>query len=121
MLNSAIGRVRLVGLAEGVSFLVLLCVAMPLKYAAGLPEAVFWTGAIHGGLFVLCWAAVGHAYFVGELSRRLAGWALVASVLPAGPFVIDARLRKPEPARDSGLAPAADLPDRAEGKEQSKR
>jgi integral membrane protein len=96
-LNSAIGRLRLVGYAEGASFLLLLGVAMPLKYAAGMPEVVFWTGLVHGILFLLYVAAAWHAYHVGELARRLAGWALVASVLPAGPFVLDARLRRPEP------------------------
>jgi integral membrane protein len=97
VLNSAIGRLRLVGYAEGASFLLLLGVAMPLKYAAGMPEAVFWTGLAHGLLFLLYVVAVASAYHVAELPRRLAGWALVASVLPAGPFVLDARLRKPEP------------------------
>lgn len=97
MLNSAIGRLRLVGYAEGVSFLLLLGVAMPLKYAAGMPEAVQVIGLIHGVLFMLYVAAVAHAHWLGELSRRWARWALVASVLPAGPFVLDARLRKPEP------------------------
>jgi integral membrane protein len=96
---------RLVGYAEGVSFLLLLGVAMPLKYAAGMPEAVFWTGLVHGILFILYVAVVAHAYRVGELARRWAGWALVASVLPAGPFVLDARLRKPEPAPAEASGP----------------
>jgi integral membrane protein len=106
VLNSAIGRLRLVGYAEGASFMLLLGVAMPLKYAAGMREAAFWPGLVHGLLFVLYVAAVAHAYRAGELARRLAGWALVASVLPAGPFVLDTRLRKPElapePAEASG-------------------
>ena len=63
----------------------------------GMPEVVFWTGLVHGILFLLYVAAVAHAHRVGALSRWLTGWALVASVLPAGPFVLDARLRKPEP------------------------
>src|SRR5262249_12017979 len=66
VLNSAIGRLRLVGYAEGVSFLLLLGVAMPLKYAAGMPEVVFWVGLAHGILFMLYVAAVAHAYRVGE-------------------------------------------------------
>jgi integral membrane protein len=42
-----------VGRLEGVSFLVLLLIAMPLKYVAGMPEAVRLVGSAHGGLFVL--------------------------------------------------------------------
>jgi integral membrane protein len=39
-LQSPIGRVRLLGMIEGVSFLVLLGIAMPLKYLADQPLAV---------------------------------------------------------------------------------
>ena len=53
MLQSSIGRLRLLGIAEGVSLLLLLFVAMPLKYMAGQPEPVKILGWIHGLLFVL--------------------------------------------------------------------
>ena len=52
-LNSAIGRLRFVGLLEGVSLLVLLGIAMPLKYLANQPDAVKLVGWAHGVLFVL--------------------------------------------------------------------
>ena len=56
MLRSPIGRLRAVGLAEGVSFLLLLGVAMPLKYAAGYPQAVRIVGWVHGLFFMgYCW------------------------------------------------------------------
>ena len=100
MLSTPVGRLRLVGFVEGVSFLLLLGIAMPLKYAAGMPEVVFWVGLAHGVLFILYVAAVALAYHARELAPRLAGWALVASVLPAGPFVLDARLRA-RPAADA--------------------
>ena len=44
---------RLISLVEGVSFLLLLGVAMPLKYLAGIPEVVTVVGAAHGVLFIL--------------------------------------------------------------------
>ena len=75
-----------VSLAEGISFLVLLLIAMPLKYAANLPQAVMVVGMLHGLLFI---AYVILAFMVrGELTwgfRRLL-WILVLSVLPAGAF-----------------------------------
>ena len=49
----ALSMLRWVALLEGVSFLFLLFVAMPLKYLGGLPQAVRVTGSIHGLLFVL--------------------------------------------------------------------
>ncbi|HZP15686.1 MAG TPA: DUF3817 domain-containing protein, partial [Nocardioides sp.] len=57
MWNDPVGRVRGVGMIEGTSFLVLLFIAMPLKYFAGMPEVVFWVGLVHGILF-LSYAAV---------------------------------------------------------------
>jgi integral membrane protein len=75
-----------VSLAEGTSFLVLLLIAMPLKYFANLPQAVMVVGMLHGLLFI---AYVILALLVrNELSwsfRRLS-WVIVLSVLPAGAF-----------------------------------
>ena len=45
-------RFRMVAIAEGISFLVLLGIAMPLKYILDVPEAVKVVGWIHGALFV---------------------------------------------------------------------
>jgi integral membrane protein len=96
--HSAIGRLRLIGYVEGASFLILLGVAMPLKWFAGVPEAVTVVGWVHGILFMLYVAAVALAHRGGHLTNSLAGWALVASVLPAGPFVLDRRLKEREKA-----------------------
>ena len=51
-LFSPIKKLRITGIAEGFSFLVLLCIAMPLKYYAEMPDAVKITGWIHGVLFI---------------------------------------------------------------------
>lgn len=92
----AIRFLRVVALLEGASYLLLLGVAMPLKYFAGMPEAVRLVGSVHGGLFLLYVAAVAWA---GMARRWSAGrWAanLIASLLPFGPFVMDGRLRREE-------------------------
>lgn len=96
MLSTPIGRLRLVGILEGISFLVLLGIAMPLKYLAGQPEAVKVVGWAHGALFVLyvgavLQAALAHGWGVGRLLAFL-----VASVLPFGPFVADRKLLRDE-------------------------
>src|SRR5262245_46740077 len=87
--NNPIGRVRAVGLVEGVSFLVLLFGAMPLKYVFKLPEGeaiVFWVGLVHGLLFISYATVAFRANYTGHLSKRLLGLAAIASVLPFGPF-----------------------------------
>jgi integral membrane protein len=91
-----IRQLRVLGMIEGISFLLLLGVAMPLKYLAGMPQAVRFVGLIHGLLWVLY---VGAAIWTGvslhwPLRRTLR--VMVASVLPAGPFLIDGWLRKQE-------------------------
>jgi integral membrane protein len=101
VLKCPIGRLRIAGVVEGVSFLLLLGVAMPLKYMAGMPQMVSVVGMAHGILWLLFLAAV-----VDVRARR--GWplsrvaaAILSSVLPFGPFVLDASLRR-EQERDAG-------------------
>ena len=96
MITTAIGRLRLIGIAEGISFLLLLGIAMPLKYVAGIPEMVKWVGWIHGLLFVLYLAAVAHVTFLHRWSVLRVAGAFLAALLPFGTFVLDAKLRREE-------------------------
>jgi integral membrane protein len=94
--KTSIGRVRLTGMIEGVSFLVLLGVAMPLKYLAGIPEAVKWTGWIHGLLFIFYCLAILLALVNGRLSFAKSVLAFFAALIPFGPFLIDRKLAESE-------------------------
>ena len=94
MKQRSLTRLRIVGGLEGISYLVLLGIAMPLKYLAGMPEMVRIVGWGHGLLFMLFLAAVGHtAATIRWPSKRILG-ALAASVIPFGTFVLDAYLRR---------------------------
>ncbi|RRJ95470.1 DUF3817 domain-containing protein [Opitutaceae bacterium TAV4] len=94
-LKTALGRLRLAGYAEGISFLLLLGVAMPLKYLAGQPQAVRIIGMAHGILFLLyVWLVIQTALEYRWTWRRTT-LAFVASLLPAGPFIFDRRIYKP--------------------------
>ena len=85
---------RWVAFLEGLSFVLLLFIAMPLKYWAGLPIAVRIVGLIHGLLFV----AFCGALFRVALERNWATqrWvlALFSSLLPFGTFVFDRSLQR---------------------------
>jgi integral membrane protein len=94
MLKTPIERLRAVGLLEGTSFLVLLFIAMPLKYFAGMPLAVKAAGWAHGLLFMLYLLALGHAASAHSWSLLRVGAGFIASVVPFGPFVFDAWLRR---------------------------
>lgn len=88
----AISLLRRVGAAEGVSYLLLLGVAMPLKYLMGYPQAVKVVGWAHGVLFIGFLAALLRARWRAGLGVTLVGWAFVASLLPFGPFLVDGKL-----------------------------
>ena len=94
--RSSLGRLRTIGLLEGLSFLVLLGVAMPLKYLAGMPEMVRVVGMAHGVLFILFGLAVVQVAVERRWPPARVALALAASVLPFGPFVLDARLLRRE-------------------------
>ena len=53
MLTTLIGKFRLTGIVEGTSYLLLLGVAMPLKYIWHMPIYVKVVGMTHGILFIL--------------------------------------------------------------------
>jgi integral membrane protein len=94
--KTPLGRLRAVGYAEGTSFLILLFVAMPLKYLAHRPGAVRVVGMAHGILFLLYVAAAIQTAKALHWPRRRTALVLVASLLPAGPFVADAKILRPE-------------------------
>jgi integral membrane protein len=94
----ALPWLRRCGIAEGISFLLLLCIAMPLKYLLNWPLAVKITGWIHGVLFVLY---VSLAFYVKIRHRwplkKFAG-AFLAAWLPLGTFYFDRLLKKEQQA-----------------------
>jgi integral membrane protein len=77
-----------VGVLEGVSYLILLGVAMPLKYIMDIPDAVRWTGQIHGILFVTFMAMLMYALQVKVLSGKNVAKAIVLSFIPFGTFFL---------------------------------
>ena len=95
LITTTIGRLRLIGFLEGVSFLLLLGVAMPLKYLADQPEAVRVVGMAHGLLFLLyLWATIVAALeYKWTWGRTLL--VAAASLFPFGPFYADVRWLKP--------------------------
>lgn len=85
---------RTVGFLEGISFLLLLCVAMPMKYLFENGSLIPYVGMGHGVLFLLYLAVlfVTSHKLNWPLSVFLMG--LVAAILPFGPFVFDAKVKK---------------------------
>jgi integral membrane protein len=87
-------RLRTMGRIEGVSTLVLFGIAMPMKYAAGIPMAVTIVGSVHGFLFV----ALSAMFVLGTrrvpLPTSIAFKGIVAAIVPFGPFIMDRTLHR---------------------------
>lgn len=94
--KTPLGKLRIAGLTEGLSFLVLLGIAMPLKYIAHIPEPVKIMGWIHGVLFIAYIAALIKVHLTYKWPLMRTALAFIASLLPFGTFIFDAQLRKAE-------------------------
>ena len=95
-MNKLFPLFRKVAFAEGISFLVLLLIAMPLKYWAGLPIAVTIVGGLHGVLFV---AFAVLAWEVKQKYKMSWDWLVkagLASIVPFGTFYMEKFWKKEE-------------------------
>lgn len=100
-LPPSLRRLLLVGIAEGISFLFLLGVAMPLKHAAGQPLFVKYGGWAHGLLFILFLMTIFQAWADRAISFKQAVLAFIASLLPFGPFILDRKLKAQAQAEEA--------------------
>jgi integral membrane protein len=91
---SELKRIRVFALAEGISFLLLLFVAVPLKRIGGDDAWVRLLGPVHGGLFVLYVLSVLMAIPTLRWGPVRIAVALAAAALPFGTFLLDAKLRR---------------------------
>jgi integral membrane protein len=104
-MKNPVSFLRTVTLLEAISYLILLFIAMPLKYALGMPLAVKIAGSVHGGLFVVFCFALYRVLTHTKWPFSRAALLFVASLLPFVPFFIDRRMRA-WAAEDSTQTPA---------------
>ncbi|MEM6771323.1 MAG: DUF3817 domain-containing protein [Bacteroidota bacterium] len=94
--NGSIRNFRLLAFAEGVSFLLILFVTMPLKYLYDMPEPNKFIGYAHGLLFIgYCGYALMLYWERGwKLTKLL--WLWLAAIVPFGTFIADYKLLRDE-------------------------
>ena len=92
MRGNPIPKLRILGKIEAVSFLLLVGVAMPMKYLAGRPELVKIVGWAHGVLFVAFCVALLWTWIVTKWPIWRPALFFIAALLPFGPFLLDRRL-----------------------------
>ena len=85
---------RIIGFFEGLSYLLLILIAVPVKYIFNSPSMVKYLGMPHGILFIM--------YLLASIiMRKNNKWiknnfvlVLIASIIPFGTFVVDYKLKK---------------------------
>lgn len=100
-------RFRRTAFVEGLSYLALLLIAMPLKYLAGMPGAVKVVGWAHGVLFMLYIALLADVAFRYRWSFGRIAWALAASVIPGATFILEAQIRREIESKRSAVTAAS--------------
>ena len=88
--NSSIGFFRLIAFLEGISLLILVFIAMPIKYGLGDPSVVKMVGQAHGILFLL-FILLAIKVSIEQVWRfKTTTWkVLISSFIPFGTFYID--------------------------------
>ena len=88
-MNITLKTFRVISLLEALSFVILLLVAMPIKYILGNPELVRIVGMAHGILFVLY--ILGAFVVKNKLnwSNQILVVVILCSIIPLGPLYVD--------------------------------
>lgn len=94
LLKTPIGRFRVIALVEGLSYLAILFVTMPLKYFLEMPGPNKVIGMAHGVLFILYILMALQLHFLLKWKKRLTFIVLLASIIPFGTFYLERKTLK---------------------------
>jgi integral membrane protein len=86
--KTPLNRFLNIGTLEGWSYLLLLFIAMPLKYYAGIPEAVRLVGLIHGILFIAYVILLIYVSNFYGWKFKITVIAFILSLVPFGTFYL---------------------------------
>lgn len=104
LLKTSLGRLRIISLIEALSYLILLFIAMPLKYIWGDPLAVRIVGMAHGVLFCIFCAALLNAMLTQKWSLKPPALIFLASLIPFAPLWVEKWLKEQSPAESDNAA-----------------
>jgi len=85
---------RILAQTEGVSYLLLFALSMPLKYWAGIREPNIYIGYVHGALFIAYVAMATMLWRERNWSNKAYFYLILASLLPFATFYVDSRFLK---------------------------
>jgi integral membrane protein len=94
-MKSSVKMFRIVAFLEGVSFLLLMGITMPLKYFYAMPMPNKIVGMAHGVLVVAFIFYLLQVRAEKNWGFKLTALAFLASLVPFGTFILDAKVLKP--------------------------
>lgn len=90
LLKTKIGRLRIIGYLEGISLLVLIFIAVPMKYVFDNPALSKLVGPVHGAVFLLFLLNTMSVGIEQNWKFKTTTWKIViACFIPFGTFYID--------------------------------
>lgn len=101
--GKSIRQLRAAAIIEGISYLLLLFVTMPLKYLADMPEPNMLVGYAHGLLFIWYVGLVFYVSFRYRWPVKTSLLALAASVIPFATFYVDRKILKDMDTKKAGV------------------
>lgn len=94
MIKTALYRFRIISIIEGLSYLTLLFIAMPIKYVAENPYPVKIIGMTHGILFIIFLILLYESMKKYNWNIRLTIELFIYSIIPFGLFFIERKIKK---------------------------
>lgn len=93
MLSNVLNRFRAISAIEGLSFLLLVFIAMPIKYIGENPYPVKIFGMIHGVLFIIFMISLFETKVRKSWDTGLTFQLFVLSLIPFGAFFIEKKVK----------------------------
>ena len=96
MVTNSVKKFSLINTIEGYSYLLLLFIAMPLKYIFGITVAVKIAGMLHGALFIIFCLLLVKAWSDVKWAFKENIIFFIASLIPFGTFFTKKRIKNYE-------------------------
>ena len=97
MINNKTNHFKIINLLEGISFLALLFVAMPIKYQLGEPMAVTIVGWTHGILFIAYIVSANAVAQQYKWPEKETFKIMIAGMIPFAFLFVNKKLRQGQP------------------------
>ncbi|MCW8894358.1 MAG: DUF3817 domain-containing protein [Sulfurimonas sp.] len=93
MVNENVKKFGVINTVEGYSYIILVFIAMPMKYMLDIPMAVKVVGMIHGILFILFCVLLVKAWQESKWSFKNSVIFFIASLIPFGTFFTKSKIK----------------------------